>query len=194
MKTSIFCLTLIFITIPFFGIAQFKNESFLGKEKNKGFTISTGAEVFSIHGNSFIGTFITPEYRFNLTPKITINTGLNIGNLSANMNASDYESISYYNYISPFFSNSFFIEGIYSYSNKLTITSSYITSLPLSTSKNIEPQMNPNVNDWKSAKIGIDYKITDGVHINAQFGISNSPFNYRLNSPLNSPYKQFYFE
>ena len=49
--------------------------------------------------------------------------------------------------------------------------------------------MNPIVNDWKSAKIGFDYKLSDGIYINGEFNITNSPFNSYVNSPFrNYPY------
>lgn len=173
---------IVFIFTAFSVKAQFRYQN---KENNEGgFSITTSVEVMNFSGNTIIGTYIMPQYSFNVTPKFHITAGFNIGKLNSNINFSDTQYNLYYT-PSPLYSNSIFVEGEYSYSDHLKISGSFFRTLQQSNEYiSRTPPIIPIDNNWKSAKIGFDYKISDGVFINAEFGVTNSPFNSYLNSPF----------
>lgn len=182
MKHKVYIL-LVFIFIAASAKAQFKYQNKL-KTGNKGFSITTGAEVISFGGNTFFGTYIMPRYSFSLTPKFNITTGFNLGNLNSSVNFSETNTNMYYHIIAPLFSNFVFVEGEYSYSDHLKIRTSFYSTLQQSNTFLPGTSINPLVNNWKSAKIGFDYKISDGFFINAEFGVTNSPLNLYRDNPF----------
>jgi len=171
----------VFILLSTFANAQFKYQKKL-QNSNNGFHITSGAEVISFGGNTIIGTYITPQYRFNITPKFHITAGLNIGNLNSNISHTQTNVLFYST--NHLFSNYLFVEGDYSYSDKLKIRGSFYSALQQKPASLPETSVNPLVDNWKNAKIGFDYKLTDGVFINAEIGVSNSPFNSYIYSPF----------
>ena len=141
--------------------------------KTKGhWGLAAGGFAGSINGNSYFGSFLSPNYTHDLTNKFSLQAGLvfNSFNTSGFTNAEGNQKLP------QTFNNSvFYTKGIYRVNQRVFLTGGAYTSLP-SQSNKLNPAFN---NELKGGMLGIGYNFNDrsSIYFEMQLNKGHSPFN-----------------
>lgn len=153
--------------------------------------ISPSVTVGTAIGNNFSGTFLAP----NISQTVNSKLSLNYGAVFSNNSASYFFIDNYGNgYAMPSSSNTFYVDGTYKVNDKISVKSTIIIGQHNFDNYSKDFQ-NFNSNMYM---MGIEYKLSENVRIQADFGVSKgfSPYSNLLNpydrSPFNYGLQPFY--
>lgn len=162
------------------GFTQLKKKSFLDKPD-----ISSSVTVGTTLGNNYSNGFIAPNIHQTINSKLSLNYGAVLTRGSSNYVMIDNYG---FGYVMPSSTNSFYVDGTYKISNKITVKSTIIVEN--SNYDGFETEMN----NFKSNMymMGIEYKISDAVRIQAEIGLSQGqhPYSHLLNPYYQRPFSQ----
>ncbi len=181
--------TLLFFVFIFFGINMAKgqtdstNEYFdaanLKPDKSSPksqWGVNVGAFGGSYNGQGYYGSFLSPNYKLNLSSKFSVQAGVIFSSFSM---PSRYNSEGGSIINNSYNTSIFYTQGVYKVNKKIFITGGAYTSLnnKPGTSNNLNPAYYND--DIKGGKIGIGYNINDhsSLYLEMQINKGYSPFN-----------------
>jgi hypothetical protein len=136
--------------------------------------MNAGAFAGSFNHTGYYGSFLAPNYNFDLSRKFSVQAGF----IFSTLNTSGFSNSEGTSAMPKTLYNSFFYtQGTYKLSEKVFLTGGAYTSLLKPLPSNT---LNPAFNDFaKGGKIGIGYNINEksSVYFEMQFNKGNSPFN-----------------
>ena len=141
--------------------------------------VNMGTSVAVSHGKLYSGYFMAPAFNYHVNPRLNVRVGLvyyrtTLPPLSISENQT---------YTFPTVNNfSVFTEGQYSVNSRLTVTGSAYKQLNTTVHT-----MNPKALDYgmQGVSVGFDYKISEGLHVGAQFNFQNTT------NPYYNPYYRY---
>ena len=145
------------------------NQNFNTGINNYTLQIGSGFSRFSNNSN-FFSTYIAPSFDYSVNPKLKLNIGgiITNYNLNCNFNTESNEN----NQSTYGFSNYLmYAKGEYLISPNIKIKSMVILDMD-KTNQNLYNQNADNLYG-KEFRFGIDYKLSEKVHFNAEIGVSN---------------------
>jgi hypothetical protein len=184
MRGLIFLTLFIFFSQLVFG--QLKNKPLLEKPN-----ISTSVTVGATTGNLYSGTYFAPNINQTINSKLSLNYGAVFSNGSSNVMLSDSYG---YSYITPSSSNTFYVDGTYRVNDRITVKSTVVVNKSNFDSPGQDMQ-NFNSNSYM---MGIEYKLSENVRIQAEVGMGQglNPYSNIINPydqrPFNYGIKPFY--
>lgn len=141
--------------------------------------VNMGTSVSVSHGKLYSGYFVAPAFNYQVNPRLNIRVGAVYMNASVPpLSISENQSFAY-----PTVNNvSVFTEGRYSLNPRLTLSGSAYKQVNTNTHS-----MNPKALDYgmQGVSVGFDYKISEGLHVGAQFNYQNNT------NPYYNPYYRF---
>ena len=154
------------------------------KKFDFGFQAGTSATMFG-RSDAVFSSYLAPELRFHVTPKFQLNTGV--------IYSRQFLPATHDGMTGPAgaVSDRFlvFAEGLYHLNERISLSGMVV--------KDIGAGMDPRINSfykntgYQSMGMGVQYKVTDNLHLGARIRVSNgrSPyyFNPHYRHPLQNP-------
>lgn len=170
--------------IGFLFLFVFMHQLLFGQLKNKSLysdsDISSSVTVGTMFGNNFSGSYLAPNINQTINSKLSLNYGVVLSRNSSGFMLIDNSG---FGYAMPSVSNTFYVDGTYKLTDKVTFKSTIVVE-----NGNFENYgkdlQNFNSNMYM---MGIEYKISDGIRIQAEIGMGKGQHPY---SNLFSPYNQ----
>lgn len=178
MKKLIFTLPLFFSFLYSFGqtdSSDYFDSSILKQpiKTNGHWGINAGGFAGSMNGNSYYGSFLSPNYTYDLTKKFSVQGGI----MFSNVNTPGFTTNEGYQILPKSFNTSIiYAQGIYKVNEKVFLTGGAYTSLQPSSHNSLNKAY---TNDIKGGKLGIGYNISESssIYLEMQFNRGRSPFN-----------------
>jgi len=157
------------------------------KKENGHWGINAGGFAGSMSGNNYYGSFLSPNYTYDLSQKFSVQAGF----LYSSFTAPGFTTSEGYKVSPMSFNNSFvYAQGIYKVTEKVFLTGGAYTSLQ---NNNASNSLNPAfTNDMKGGKLGIGYNFNEhsSIYLELQlnkggyspFNNCGSPFSNRMNA------------
>jgi len=170
--------------IGFLFLFIFSYQLLFGQLKNKSFSsdtdISSSVAVGTMFGNNFSGTFLAPNINQTINSKLSLNYGAVFSRNSSSYMLIDNTG---FGYAMPSGSNTFYVDGSYKLTDKVTFKSTIIVE------NGSFDNYGKDLQNFSSNmySMGIEYKINDGLRIQAEIGMGKGQHPY---SNLFSPYNQ----
>ena len=151
------------------------------KDNNKKLNVNVnmGTSVAVSHGKFYSGYYMAPDFNYQVSPRLNVRVGVVYMNATIPpLSISENQS-----YTFPTVNNiSVFTEGRYSVNSRLSVSGSAYKQV----NTNVHA-VNPKAFDFnmQGVSVGFDYKLSEGIHVGAQFNFQNNT------NPYYNPYYRF---
>lgn len=135
--------------------------------------INAGGFAGSVNGNSYYGSFLSPNYTYDLSKKFSIQGGI----MFNSFNTPGFTTSEGYHILPQSFNSSIiYAQGIYRVNEKVFLTGGAYTSLQPSSHNTLNKAY---TNDIKGGKLGIGYNLSEhsSIYFEMQLNKGHSPFN-----------------